>query len=261
VEIRLDRNYVSPSGHASAREMEERQAFTDEVGRQRIIERPRLTRLLDESPARVLMLVAPAGYGKTTLARQWLAKRQHAWYQGSPASADVAALALGLASAIGTVLPGAGERMANRLRATGTPEGDVDVLAEMLAEDLAAWPQAAWLAIDDYQFIEASDHSRRFGEQLASISNIPFLLTSRVRPHWATIRRLVYGEVQEFNRAFLAMTQDEASLVLGDDRRKSASDLAALAEGWPAVIGLAAITDSRELPRGTLPIELHDYFA
>ena len=32
-----------------------------------------MTRLLDESPARVKMLVAPAGYGKTTLARQWLA--------------------------------------------------------------------------------------------------------------------------------------------------------------------------------------------
>ncbi len=34
-----------------------------------IIKRPRLTRLLDEAEARVLLLVAPAGYGKTTLAR------------------------------------------------------------------------------------------------------------------------------------------------------------------------------------------------
>ena len=40
--------------------------------RRRIIERPRLTRLLDDSPARIKMLIAPAGYGKTTLARQWL---------------------------------------------------------------------------------------------------------------------------------------------------------------------------------------------
>ena len=34
-----------------------------------IIKRPRLTRLLDGANAQVLMLVAPAGYGKTTLAR------------------------------------------------------------------------------------------------------------------------------------------------------------------------------------------------
>ena len=61
-----------------------------------IIERPRLTRLLDETSAQVIMLVAPAGYGKTTLARQWLAGRPHAWYQAIPSSADVAALVLGL---------------------------------------------------------------------------------------------------------------------------------------------------------------------
>src|SRR5215210_5863426 len=45
-----------------------------------IIERPRLTKLLDETTARVITLVAPAGYGKTTLARQWLANRPHAWH-------------------------------------------------------------------------------------------------------------------------------------------------------------------------------------
>ncbi|MDF2751497.1 MAG: hypothetical protein K0T00_2673, partial [Gaiellaceae bacterium] len=52
--------------------MTERPVDKPPVSRRRIIERPRLTRLLDESPARIKMLVAPAGYGKTTLARQWL---------------------------------------------------------------------------------------------------------------------------------------------------------------------------------------------
>src|SRR5437764_2505743 len=37
----------------------------------RIIERPRLLKLLDETDARTILLLAPAGYGKTTLARQW----------------------------------------------------------------------------------------------------------------------------------------------------------------------------------------------
>ena len=32
-----------------------------------IIERPRLTRLLDETTARVIMLIAPAGYGKIAI--------------------------------------------------------------------------------------------------------------------------------------------------------------------------------------------------
>ena len=42
--------------------------------RRRIIERPRLFAFLDESRARVRTLVAPAGYGKTTLAEQWVAR-------------------------------------------------------------------------------------------------------------------------------------------------------------------------------------------
>ena len=38
-----------------------------EAARRYIIKRPRLTRLLDNANARILMLVAPAGFGKTTL--------------------------------------------------------------------------------------------------------------------------------------------------------------------------------------------------
>jgi LuxR family transcriptional regulator, maltose regulon positive regulatory protein len=75
------------------------------AGRRHIIERPRLTRLLDETSARVIMLVAPAGYGKTTLARQWLATRPHAWYQANRASSDVAALAVGLIESASPMFP------------------------------------------------------------------------------------------------------------------------------------------------------------
>ena len=45
-----------------------------EAARRYIIKRPRLTRLLDNANARVLMLVAPAGFGKTTLAREWVGR-------------------------------------------------------------------------------------------------------------------------------------------------------------------------------------------
>ncbi len=73
------------------------------AARRRIIRRPRLTSMLDESTARIRMLIAPAGYGKTTLAREWLGEdeRRDVWYRGGPASADVAALAAGIAEAVG----------------------------------------------------------------------------------------------------------------------------------------------------------------
>ncbi len=71
-------------------------ATQSHVRRRRIIERPRLTTLLDQSQGRIKMLVAPAGYGKTTLARQWLKEKTLAWFTGTSACIDVAALAAGL---------------------------------------------------------------------------------------------------------------------------------------------------------------------
>src|SRR5207248_10760998 len=70
-----------------------------------IIKRPRLTKLLDETDARIILLCAPAGYGKTTLAREWVATRSEPvlWYSGGPAMADVAALAVDLAELFGGV--------------------------------------------------------------------------------------------------------------------------------------------------------------
>ena len=41
------------------------------------------------------------------------------------------------------------------------------------------------------------------------------LLTSRVRPTWIKQRRVIYGEVEEFDRTQLAMTRHEADAVLG----------------------------------------------
>ncbi len=92
-------------------------------GQRHIIERPRLTDILDASNARIVLLLAPAGYGKTTLARQWLAKgeRKAAWYRATPASADVAALALGVARAASQIVPGADRAVHQHLRTSTRP--------------------------------------------------------------------------------------------------------------------------------------------
>ena len=229
-------------------------------GRRYIIKRPRLTRLLDGSKARVRMLIAPAGYGKTTLAREWFEKRPHAWYQGTAASADVAALAAGLAKTAATVIPCAGSRMTERLRVTDLPEDEVQPLVELMAEDLDEWPAGTWLAIDDYQFAAQSTASERFVELFLELTSLPLFLTSRVRPGWATAKRLLYGDVFEIGRNQLAMTPDEGAEVLADHIGE-APGLVALAEGWPAVIGLAALAEGFELPSDSVEEALYDYFA
>jgi hypothetical protein len=221
----------------------------------RIIPRPRLTKLLDESPARIKLLVAPAGYGKTTLAQQWLdvSERRDVWYRGSPASADVAALAAGIAIAASEIVPDAGTRMRERLRVSQSPADDAEILAELFSDDVASWPKDAWLVIDDYQFAMDSAASERFVELFVQRTAVQVVLTSRLRPTWATARRILYGEVQEIERRQLAMEREEAMSVIGRDDENVAA-LVARAQGWPAVIGLAAnrpswIFPTRDSPR------------
>ena len=86
--------------------------------RHRLVERPRLFALLDDSKARVRMLVAPAGYGKTTLAEQWVGQegRRSAWFTARRSSTDVAALALGIARASTELVPECDARLREHLR-------------------------------------------------------------------------------------------------------------------------------------------------
>ena len=146
--------------------MGEGTASQSHVSRRRIIERPRLTTLLDESQGRIKMLVAPAGYGKTTLARQWLRDKPATWYTTSAASTDVAALAAGLRESISGVIAGAGEALIERLPVTVRPDVDASLLASMLSRDLTGWPSNAWLVVDDYHEIAGAPAAERFLETL-----------------------------------------------------------------------------------------------
>src|ERR671918_1162190 len=162
--------------------------------RRRIIERPRLLALLNGSPARVRTLIAPAGYGKTTLAEQWVGQegRRGAWFTARSSSTDVAALALGLARAATAVVPDCDVHLREHLRALPAPAEHVDVLAELLGEDLESWPSDAWLVLDDYQEIAATADAEKFVEELMAASPVQLLIASRQRPTWITARRILY---------------------------------------------------------------------
>ena len=242
--------------------MERRLAVEGSESSRRLIERPRLTQLLTDSATRITLLVAPAGYGKTTLARQWLGDvRHHVWYPATAASSDVAALALGLADAAAKVVSGAGHELRAQLKASVNPATESESLAKELAADLARWPTNVWLVVDDYHLLADSEAAERFIEAFVADTRMPLLFASRTRPSWVTAKRLLYGEVTEIGRTALAMTHSEAAETLAKSHDEMPG-LVSLAEGWPAVIGLAALLPSRLPPSGTdLPETLHEYFA
>jgi LuxR family maltose regulon positive regulatory protein len=233
------------------------------AARRHIIERPRLTRLLDQAQARVIVLVAPAGYGKTTLAREWLtsASRQSAWYAATNASSDVAALAVGMASAAAPLLSRAGGRVSKWVERCPDPTAHVEKLVEVVAQEFSTFPPESWLVVDDFHLTMDAEASSLFFERFAATTEMRILLTSRRRPSWVTARRLLYGEAYELGRSALAMTEDEANQVLGHSTSRSVGSLVALAEGWPAVIGLAAFAKATAPSGNAVPEALYDYFA
>src|SRR5205809_6227263 len=178
--------------------METESAEFSSAGR-RMVQRPRLTRLLAETESRVVLLVAPAGYGKTTLAREWFAKQpsQHVWYQATDRSSDAAGLALDLASAAGSVVANADTQLRARLKTSKDPSAQVDLLARDVARDLATWPKDVWFVIDDYHLIAETAEAERFIKGLVEGTAARFLIASRKRPSWVTARKLLYGEVTE----------------------------------------------------------------
>jgi LuxR family maltose regulon positive regulatory protein len=224
--------------------------------------RPRLTALLDEATAQSILLTAPAGYGKTTLAREWLQGREDvAWYRATAASADVGAFSAGLADAVAPVVPGAGERVHQRLRVGDATERLARPLAELLSEDLEAFPASGIVVLDDYHLLAESAPVEDFLDWLLTLTPLRVLVTSRRRPRWATARRFLYGEAVEIARDQLAMTADEAARVLEGRSTEAVRALVRQAEGWPAVIGLAALSADLAFPEERVSESLYRYFA
>src|SRR3981081_3589877 len=138
-----------------------------------IIKRPRLTKLLDESEARIILLCAPAGYGTTTLAPEWIETRSEAvaWYRGGPETSDVAAVAAGVAEALAA--EDGPERAPSDLtegvrRLAAEDLGPAVLAKAVLASLNVAAPVS--LVIDDYQDATSTEAESFFAALGASAS-------------------------------------------------------------------------------------------
>ena len=225
--------------------------------------RPRLTRLIDESKAQSIILLGPPGYGKTVLAREWAQGRDKiVWYRATSGSADVAAFSVGIAEVVSPLVPGAGERLRQRIRVGDPPEKAARPYAELLSQDLAAWPPEARLIIDDYHLVADSTPVEEFVDWLLTLTpSLRLIVTTRLRPAWVSAKRILHGEVTEIEKDQLAMTNEEAGRVLAGRTTETVRDLVRRAEGWPVLIGLAALAASSELPSDRISDALFRYFA
>ena len=216
------------------------------AARPELVPRPRLAEWLDEGLTRGLILVcAPAGYGKTVLLADWArnGKRPVAWLSLDAADNDPARFWRHVVAALDGVCPGIGERVAPLL---GPPaptsfQGLTTALINELASD------EALLVLDDYHLIGARQVHESLGFLLEHRpGGLCVGLASRSDPPLGLARRRARGQLTEVRAADLRFTPAEAAELLEHVAsglpEASVAALAARTEGWAAGLALAALS-------------------
>ena len=217
-----------------------------------LVLRPRLAGRLNEGLAQGLVLVcAPAGYGKTVLLAEWVrsGQRPAAWLSLDAADNDparfwrhaVAALERGgleISQQIGPLL--------------GPPApSSFEPLLAALINEMTVRPGdgEAVLVLDDYHAITSPLVHESIGFLLEHRpAGICVVLASRSDPPLRLARLRARGQLAELRAADLRFTAAEAAALLGQEAAGSAlpdevmAALAARTEGWAAGLQLAALS-------------------
>jgi LuxR family transcriptional regulator, maltose regulon positive regulatory protein len=229
-----------------------------------IIERPRLIARLEEGGgSRVAVLAAPAGYGKTTLARQWSQRQAGpvAWYRTTRASGDVALLAVQLDDLLASIAPDL-PREPPKVASIASVNPSPKPLGRAILRTFETLNRDVLLVVDEWEAAGTSD-AEELLSMLAEGLEIRFLITTRTRPDWFTPRLEVYGEGLEIGVDELAMTDGEATRVLAAVGAVAGrARLMRTADGWPAVLGLAAMSGDVDFTSSRLLSHtLYDFLA
>jgi LuxR family maltose regulon positive regulatory protein len=229
-----------------------------------IIERPRLiARLSEEGGTRVAVFAAPAGYGKTTLARQWSERQTGpvAWYRTRRASGDVALLAVQLDDLLASVAPDF-PRDPLKVASIASVNPSPKPLGRAILRTFDSLTQDVLLVVDEWE-AAGTDEAEELLSMLVDGLDIRFVITTRTRPTWFAPRLEVYGEGLEIGVDELAMTDDEAAQVLAEMGAVAGrARLMRTAGGWPAVLGLAAISGDVDFTSSRLLSHtLYDFLA
>ena len=223
------------------------------------VPRPRLAQRLDEGRMGGLVLLsAPAGYGKTVLLAEWVrgGRRPVAWLSLDAGDNDPARFWRHAVAALDRVRPGISERMSPLLGPPTPPS--FEPLVTALINEVAGQPDTdeALLVLDDYHVISSQLVHESLGFLLEHRPpGLQLALTSRSDPPLALARLRARGQLTELRTAELRFTPGEAAALLrqvavvpGGARPGAplpdavAAALAARTEGWAAGLQLAALS-------------------
>ena len=204
-------------------------------------------RLASGRYGKLVLVCAPAGWGKTVLLAQWRAaergERDFAWVSLDPSDDDPVRFWSYVVGALRSVAPGFGGALLALL-----PNATGELVLPRLINELAELERPVVLVLDDYHVLSHPAIHESVGFLLRHAPpTLQLAISARADPPLPLARLRAAGELVELRADALQFGDDEAaallngSLALGLD----AGDVAALqerTEGWPAGLQLAALS-------------------
>ena len=219
--------------------------------RRDLVPRPRLDALVRRGvDSRLTLISAPAGFGKTTLAAEWVGSsgadgRVTAWLSLDATDDEPRAFWAYVATALSRALPSV-ERARSMLDGPDPPP--IDVVVTELLNELAAVDDDVVLVLDDYHVIAAPDVHDGVVRLLDHLPpRVHLVVVTRADPPLPLARLRARGELVEIRAADLRFTTEEAAAYLRDTVGRALEPIQVEAleertEGWIAALQLAAIS-------------------
>jgi len=212
-----------------------------------IVDRPQLLDgLLSASESPMVLVSAPAGYGKTTLLALWRARdeRPFAWVSLDASDNDPVALTAAIIEALGPVL----ELDAGLGAALAVPDPPLeDYVLPSLADACLEADRSFVLALDDLHLVTDARCHGAIGYLGARLPpGCQLALATRTEPALPVASLRAHGKLTEVRAADLSLQAAEAAAMLRAAGVELSGDrlgqLVQRTEGWPAALYLAALS-------------------
>lgn len=214
------------------------------------VRRRRLENQLTETETKLTVVVAPAGWGKTSLLSGWTSSpaepRRIAWVSLDDSDDEPVRFWTYVLAALRGVTNEISSAAVDALRVPGV--GPVDLALPVLLNELSVSPVRHVLVLDDYHVLT----DRRIHEAVEFlVSYLPISLrlvvVGRVDPVLPLARLRAHAELTELRTAELRFSPDEAEALVSTVAGTSLERTAVAAvwertEGWAAGLHLAALT-------------------
>ena len=214
-----------------------------------VVRQPLLSRLSEDRPARLVVISAPAGWGKTCLLRDWRladTASRTAWVSVDPGDNDPVRFWAHVIASVAGVSPGFGAAALPVLTAPGA--GSMDAVLPMLVNELEVLAAPVTLVFDDYHLISNQDILRSVAFMVEHLPPaVRLALAVRADPELPLARLRARGEMFEIRADDLRFTEAETAALLNGTLGLALgpADIRALqqrTEGWAAGLYLAGLS-------------------